>query len=129
MTRSPHAPRGWQALCLGAVLLHIALIAAWGNWWGGHSWGSRLLAETLPCAGLLVLPPLSRLVHSKTGTRLVLVATSLGILMQTNEVLGPGRKWNNDSLQPGRPLEERLWDWTDPPFLYPLPRAVRSTHR
>src|SRR5205807_902608 len=42
------APAGWRSFCFAVIGLHIALIAAWGVWWGGHCWGSRLLADIMP---------------------------------------------------------------------------------
>src|SRR5204863_8925176 len=51
------APPGWAAYCIGALVLHLALISSWKCWWGGYCWGSRLAAEAVPLMALLCLKP------------------------------------------------------------------------
>jgi hypothetical protein len=36
-----------------SVLLTLAIYSKWGNWWGGHSFGYRLLTEAVPALVLL----------------------------------------------------------------------------
>src|SRR5262245_9070755 len=48
-----------KPLALG-VLLVVLVLSRWFRWWGGHSWGPRLLADTTPilCFFLYPLPGL-----------------------------------------------------------------------
>jgi hypothetical protein len=40
--------RPFALACLLVVLLQLLVVASWPQWWGGASWGSRLLTETGP---------------------------------------------------------------------------------
>lgn len=116
------APRGWAWFCAAAIALQLALVASWDMWWGGHGWGSRMLVESIPLCALLIAPAVARLVRDRMGRRLVTAATLAGFLMQVNSVFGRGYSWTDDPVGQLTPLEERLWDWSAPPFLYPLLR-------
>ena len=59
-----------------AILAQSVVLACWGNWWGGTCWGSRLMTDVIPYAGLLVLPAVDAMVKSKKG-RCALVAIAI----------------------------------------------------
>lgn len=40
--------RGWTAFLAITCILHTLLISSWGMWWGGHSYGPRLMTEMVP---------------------------------------------------------------------------------
>jgi hypothetical protein len=54
-------PALWRALSLGVAMV-VLLISKWLTWWGGHSWGPRLLADIDPilCFFLSLAPPPDR---------------------------------------------------------------------
>lgn len=47
--------RLWAGLLLGTVAT-VLLYSAWGHWWGGWSWGPRLLSDLMPVLALGCLP-------------------------------------------------------------------------
>jgi hypothetical protein len=53
-------------LCAGIILIELALAGAWYSWYGGWSWGPRLLVPTIP---LWLLPAAFWLTGSQGGRR------------------------------------------------------------
>ncbi len=99
------------ALAAGC-LLQLALIASWGNWWGGVSWGPRLLTEIQPLLLLLTLPLLAAGARVWTIVFVVFGAWSaalqgVGALLYT----GSWNSWPAGIDESPR----RLWDWRDNP--------------
>ena len=96
-----------------AVVAVIALYGKWPIWWGGWSFGPRLLADLAPLLTLLMVPTYQRLatIPPMRGTLYALAAVSI-----TVHVLGafaPG-VWS-----PGDdPRSRRLWSWADGELLY-----------
>lgn len=117
--------RRWQALdgCLLAIIAgHWLLISSWTNWWGGSSYGPRLLADLIPYLIYFLIPVLASC-GAAQGWRRTAWATALvltiGVSFAMHRV-GASRyatwDWN---VVPNRVKvhPERLWDWHDPPFL------------
>jgi len=98
----------WLAAAIFAAL-HLILIAKWRYWWGGYSWGPRLLSEAIPAAFVLIAmrPRLSR-------TFWAAAVYSIGI-----QALGvyfyPKGHWDNVPVSVDV-ASERLWDWRDNPI-------------
>jgi hypothetical protein len=111
-------PVGWAAFCVAAVLLHLLLISAWGCWWGGHCWGSRLASETVPLLGLLCVRPVAALWQTRAGRGLLLASALAGLLLHAPAVYLRADRWNDLYLD--EHPEGMLWSWRDPPFLYPV---------
>ncbi len=112
-------PAGWRWFCATAIVLHLALIASWNCWWGGHCWGSRLVTETVPLFALLCLRPIDALRRLNWG-RSLLVATAVaaGFVNLTGVYL----KADYRDVLPG-PLSHRLEppaSWQNLPFLTPF---------
>ena len=112
-------PPRWQWFAWSAVLGHVILIAAWGCWWGGWCWGSRLLCDTLVLLGLLCVRPVERLMYRRRGAALVVGLAALAIGMQSLGVFWDTSYWNSHVALP-----DGLWSWTHAPFTEPL-RAHR----
>ena len=55
--------------CAIAVVADVVIFARFNGWWGGQSFGPRLLSEALPLLAVLLVPALDRI----TGTRWRLV--------------------------------------------------------
>jgi hypothetical protein len=79
------------ALALGWVCLHLALVSRFPYWWGGYSYGSRLLVDVLPgvfvfsCAAAAAVRSSSR--HCRVVGLLALIAAG-GAGIWINSVQG-----------------------------------------
>jgi hypothetical protein len=53
----------WRSLrpASAAFILLMILSSLWFDWWGGHSFGYRLIADLMPLLALLLLPALERI--------------------------------------------------------------------
>jgi len=111
-------PAGWVRFCVCVILLHLALISSWKCWWGGYCWGSRLAAEAVPYLALLCVRPIALLWRKRTGRGLVISLALLSCLMHVPAIYLRSADWNGRVDINYHP--ERLWSWSDPPFLYPL---------
>jgi hypothetical protein len=107
----------WAAMLIAAIGLQLLLVSSWPMWWGGHCYGSRLLAEVVPLAGFLLLHPLERILKWRCGPYLIGCFVVLGLAIHLPCIDGSAMAWNvtpsniDDSTS-------RLWHWSDPPFLY-----------
>ena len=126
MTWGEHAlmPAGWLWHSVAVILLQLALLSGWRMWWGGHSWGSRLAAEIMPFCALMALQPVALCWQTAAGRRLVVALALFGFALQAPAVYGGAERWNSSPNVDRYP--ERLWSWSDAPFLYPLRHEHRS---
>jgi hypothetical protein len=112
--REKHRP-----LVLGAtaiVVLHTLLIACWPVWWGGYTWGPRLLSETLAPLTILMAIGLPALA-ARRWKPLFLTAAIYGCLIQALGVYCyPKGRWDH-SPQSVDTHPERLWNWSDNPIV------------
>jgi hypothetical protein len=104
-----------------APLLTLLLTSKWINWWGGGSYGPRLLADITPFLCLYLHPPFewarSRPLLKSAITCLIAVSIGLHALRVFS-----GGDWNghpNVDLHP-----ERLWSWADSPPVYYAKNAI-----
>jgi hypothetical protein len=95
------------------VIATILLYARWVVWWGGHSYGSRLLADVSAPLAVMLCPLRERLTSSwRRGLFIACVAWSL--LAQAAGVFWQDGRWNgwpNIDRSPSR-----VWSWTDNPL-------------
>lgn len=104
----------------------FAVVAAWPNWWGGSSYGPRLLAETMPFACWYLVPAFEGLRERRRGRARLLVAgyAVVGAAVLANAqgaLMRASVCWNSvPSFVDSAP--QRLWDWSDPQVL----RAARD---
>jgi hypothetical protein len=116
-----------------AVAGHLGVVSSYHHWWGGHSYGPRLLTDAVPWLVLAALVALEGWLsqRSASGRRMFrLEAAALWILIGASAfvhgvgALSPSADdWNwepvNVDVDP-----TRLWDWRDPQFLAPwIPRT------
>ncbi len=110
------------------IVLDLAALSRWANWWGGWSFGSRLLLDTMPALLLLTLLVWSDAqTHWSPATRRLIAATFLllaafGIFINTSQGLyNPWtRDWNvwyRAGENAGTRYEVYMLDWRYPHFL------------
>jgi hypothetical protein len=78
--------------CALAALAYILLFAKYSVWWGGQSFGYRLLSETLPLLAVLLVPALDRI----AGTRwrlLFAAALAWSVAVELLAVATPTPTW------------------------------------
>ncbi len=107
-------PAGWVWFCLAAVVLQVAMVASWRYWWGGHCWGSRLLAEAVPLCALLCVRPVALLLRCRGGRAALACLVFLAFWLHAVGVFWePCWEWRVDLER----HPEMLWSWSRPPFL------------
>ena len=95
------------------VLLTILLYSKWAMWWGGSSYGPRLLADLSPPL-MLLLSPLKDLLHRRTAVRWIfLVAALWSIGAHAIGAFWGDNRWNDFEYRNIDRLHARLWSWTD----------------
>ena len=121
-------------LALSIVILQILIVSLWPTWWGGYSYGPRLIADALPWMTLLGILGLAAratdtgaliLGRAETAIALLLIVLSIAI-----NGLGAWSQatsnWNAANDIDSHP--ERLKDWSNPQFmagLIPTPDSKR----
>jgi hypothetical protein len=107
-------PAVWRALSLGPPLVVLA-IAKWMTWWGGHSWGPRLLADITPVLCFL-LYPVTPILDRRRLLRALFIVLALASI--TAHALGA---WLYDGRWDGLSadhLRTRLWSWSEGPLAF-----------
>jgi hypothetical protein len=111
-------PSGWPWFCLTVIVLQVALVSAWHDWWGGHCWGSRLLAEVVPLAALLCVAPVAVLLRTRPGR--VVLASLLGLAFLLHAA-GVYRETRWEARVDIDHHPEMFWSLSRAPFLLPAP--------
>ncbi len=122
--------RALASLALGIWLVYLPLIASDVKWWGGYSYGPRLMADLIPWLVLLAVlacevqlrsrpVPSSGTAVSMSSAVTVLGAIALAISIVMN---APGALYDATMLWNIAPADldkhpERVWDWKHPQFL------------
>lgn len=114
-------------LCLCGIVAHVLLVSLYGNWWGGHSYGPRLLLDAQPMMGLLAvlavaaLPRVPRLARWSGVAALLLTGALGGFIHHRGATDSATFRWN---VTP-RPIDAdtlRIFDWSHAQFLVGLTR-------
>jgi len=107
------------------VLLSVAWwigTARWPEWWGGGSYGPRLLCELLPCVVILLVPVAANLSlgggwTSKACTALFAIAGAVSIGIHFRGATAQAvHDWNGGPPSISE-APQRAWSWKDPQFL------------
>jgi hypothetical protein len=106
-----------RALGLGTGLT-ILLYSRWEMWWGGFTYGPRLLADLTPALALC-LSPLDRCLGRRRALA-VMAAVLLGFSVGAHAIgaFAHDRYWN--AYRDVDRFPEHLWSWTDNPLVNPL---------
>jgi hypothetical protein len=127
----PRLPqRKLAALAVAAISSTLVTLACWRVWWGGWSYGPRLLVETVPWFALLTILGIKAFLEDAELTRngrtvfigAAVLLLTLSVTMNAAGALSrlPGT-WNATPDIDTHP--ERIWDWRHPQFLAWLQRV------
>lgn len=108
-----NSQRSIEVACVGLIVGHLVMISNWHMWWGGYSWGWRLLTEIGPPLVILMALGVVVIRESRflTGAFALLAAISIGI-QAVGAFYYPSGAW--DAI-PFPVNESRVWDWKDNP--------------
>jgi hypothetical protein len=99
-----------------APFLTLIVVAKWVNWWGGHSYGPRLMADVTPILCLYLYRPFEKV----QGRRLLKFGLyglcGLSVSAHVLGAFGDG-SWNYTPMNVDH-ARERLWSWIDNPPVY-----------
>ena len=110
---------GLAVALLAWCCVHLSVVSYYRHWWGGHAWGPRFLTELMPAMVVLMTPAVGWLWRRYWGRWLVITLTVWSIGLQALGVYSPdAQEWMTRPVDIDR-APQRLWDWSDPPFLYP----------
>jgi hypothetical protein len=119
-------PWAFRALSLGLPLIAV-VVGKWFLWWGGHSWGPRLLADTTPIL-CFFLYPLTGLLSRRPVLKVAFIA--LAVLSVAAHGLGAALydgRW--DSMGDLDRNNARLWSWTRSPLAFYGGEALAGVRR
>jgi hypothetical protein len=110
-------------LSLSIVVIQTALVALWPVWWGGYSYGPRLMADAVPWLVLLaILGCAARLRNANSGKfSRAEIAAAFSLLALSIAINGRGAvsqstaDWNRQVDIDRHP--ERAWNWSYPQFM------------
>jgi hypothetical protein len=113
------------------LLAHVLLTALKGNWWGGYSYGPRLLTEVLPATAVLTALAWRRLAGRPSARALGVAYGALAVvavgLHSGQGLFNPAAQAWNRAPDPGAEGRLVLW-WRYPQFLA-TEAAVRERDR
>lgn len=108
-------PAMFRALSLGLPLVLI-VVGKWFLWWGGHTWGPRLLADALPVL-CFFLYPIGGWLASRPIAKVVFVATAVfSIGAHTLGAVAYDGRW--DAARDLEDDDARLWSWRGSPLAF-----------
>ena len=107
------------------VVAIVLLYSRWVNWWGGSSYGPRLLADLSPVLALFIYPVVPILARSRALKMafIALVAWSVGAHAIGAFVDDRSWNWNGNMVVDRFP--DRLWSWSDNQLVNPPRDAFR----
>ena len=107
-------------LSLSIVTIQTALVAVWPVWWGGFSYGPRLLADALPWLALLAILGCAARVRVTKFSKSEVVA-AVALLALSIAINGHGAlSWSPDTWNTIVDIDsqpQRVWDWSYPQFM------------
>jgi hypothetical protein len=136
-------------VALATIAAHVLANASWSVWWGGYSYGPRLMTCLVPWFALLGMAALyarreAAAAYSGPGWRVRLeAACGLALLLLSIGMHGAGALCVDVTLWNALPVSieqqrQRLWDWRQaqflaalgwpPPWRYPVLLTGRRVH-
>ena len=109
------APTLFAPLAVG-VLMVIVVVGQWFRWWGGHTWGPRLLADVTPILCFFLYPVIPVLDRHRA---LKAVFVLLAVLSFAAHGLGAFfYDWRWDALVDVDRRHSALWSWKASPLVF-----------
>jgi hypothetical protein len=109
----------WLTLALGgAALAHLLFVGKWGEWYGGESWGPRLMTDALPLLFLFIPEAMDVLPR---------VTAALGIVSIAVQALGAfayDYRWERLYQRADEDKTAALWDPARAPILFYVRQRV-----
>ncbi len=114
------------ALALSMVILQILMVSLWPVWWGGYSYGPRLLADALPWMALLAILGLaarSQAVLNSDRRRTARAEIAIALVLLALGIVINGRGAWSFATSDWNPVydidrhPDRLNDWSHPQFM------------
>jgi hypothetical protein len=121
----------FAVLAMGVIITQIVLISTWPVWWGGTSYGPRLLTDLVPwfailgilgCAGLrqYCIETAASRAEDRSRYRKVVLATAMALVMIGVAINTRGAvSWQTAVWGVAVNIDyhpERVWDWRNPQF-------------
>jgi hypothetical protein len=108
------------AVALGWPLAHVLLVSRLGHWWGGYSYGPRLMTDILPGLSVLIAVTLGAAWSRRSRPALTVMGVlgAVSIVIHTAQGLyNPAvKRWNAEPSIDRHP--ELVFDWRYPQFLH-----------
>jgi hypothetical protein len=122
--------RGLAVLAMAIIVAHLVVVSSYVKWWGGPSYGPRLLMSLVPWFVLLAIldckamlsycpPPCSQrgwLVHRRVIVAAGLISLGIGALINAHGAIS----WQTYCWSFQEHVDEhpaRVWDWRSPQFM------------
>ena len=97
------------------AVLHTLFMAKWSIWWGGFSWGPRLLTEIAPCLVILIAIGVPAIEQRNLRALFVTAAVYSCLIQALGAYCYPKGRWDQSPVDIN--IEQtRLWDWVDNPI-------------
>jgi hypothetical protein len=113
-------------LSLSVVFLLI-LAAKYVNWWGGHSYGPRLLADITPILCLFLYPAFEWSEMRRFPKFAFIGLCGLSVSIHAVGAFSDG-SWNYTPINVDQ-APERLWSWVDSPPVYYVREMVNEARQ
>jgi hypothetical protein len=95
------------------VLLTILLYGKWAMWWGGSTYGPRLLADVTPVLALALYPLKDVLRRNLAWQGIFVIFALWSISAHAIGAFWDDNRWNWMFHHDANVFRQRLWSWTD----------------
>ncbi len=113
-----------RAIAAG-MLLDLALYARWWEWWGGGSYGPRLLADPSPLLCFAIAPAAALAFRGARPRAVFGVLLAVSVVAHAAGAFWDDGTWNERLKGATRPAA--LWSWTDNQLVGSLRAAASRT--
>lgn len=101
------------------LVFYILVMSKWAYWYGGYSYGCRMLLDIVPLLMIFIIPVVKRRALKKKWLAVIfLFLISISIFFQLVGVLFMDGSWYNNYHQGPREDQSWLWDWKNSQLFY-----------
>ncbi len=108
-------PSALKALSLGLPLL-VLVLSKWFLWWGGHTWGPRLLADAAPLFSFFLYPLTNLLDRRRILKALFVFLALLSVGAHAMGAFLYDGRW--DGIAEAEDDDALLWSWKRSPLVF-----------